>query len=316
MRQIYTYFIVCTLFFLFANSSCIEKLDKKTSPNNSFHKRIDYQTFLNPDTEFRSYPFYSINDSLEENEIKNQIHGFKQAGFGGFYLHSRLGLITEFLSDDWWKVMGAAVDAANETGLQAMFYDEDKWPSGYAGGIIPDMSEKYRAKCLARLDKNTPFPPGSELIKQDDTYNYIIYTAQYGYDIFNGTCYVDLFDPEVVKQLINVSYQPYAQKYKAKTPDYTFAIFSDEPHIHARYFDKSTPNRGVLSYSPWLEKKFEELYGYSLRDKLNLLFEEKENWREVRMQYYRAKHCSLKRLIPNRFQNLLLKMILITRGIT
>ncbi|WP_346857828.1 hypothetical protein [uncultured Draconibacterium sp.] len=289
MKRISYYIVLCVSILFFAFNSCTQTKNADNSENTAYETEINYTKFKNPTNEYRSFPFYSINDSLTENEIAEQIHGFKQAGFGGFYLHSRLGLITEFLSDDWWTIMGAAVDAANESGLYAMFYDEDKWPSGYAGGIIPDMSEKFRAKCLARLDKNTPFPIGSELIKQDDTYNYIIYTAQYGYDIFNGTCYVDLFDPEVVKQFINVSYRPYAEKYKAKTTDYTFAIFSDEPHIHARYFDKSTPNRGVLSYSPWLEKKFEELYGYSLRDKLNLLFEEKENWREVRMHYYRAK---------------------------
>lgn len=289
MRQTGYFNFICGFFFFLTSLACTKGNQSKETKHETNNSSINYNAFLDPTNEFRSFPFYSINDSLTENEIKEQIHDFKQAGFGGFYLHSRLGLITEFLSDDWWKIMDAAVDAANESGLQAMFYDEDKWPSGYAGGIIPKMSEDYRAKCLARLDKNTPLPIGSELIKQDDNFNYIIYTTQFGYDIFNGTCYVDLFNPEVVRKFIEVSYQPYVEKYKAKIKDYTFAFFSDEPHIHARYFDKNTPNRGVLSYSPWLEKKFEQLYGYSLRDKLDLLFEKKENWREVRMHYYRAK---------------------------
>jgi hypothetical protein len=284
-----TYYITFFAFLIsFSISSCTKQSEKRNN-KNPFEKEIDFQVFENPTNEFRSFPFYSINDSLDEIEIKNQIADFKQAGFGGFYLHSRLGLITEFLSDDWWKIMGASVDAANEVGIQAMFYDEDKWPSGYAGGIMPKMSEGYRAKCLVRLDKNTTLPPGSELIKTDNAYNYILYTAQFGYDIFNGTCYVDLFNPEMVRKFIEVSYLPYVGKYKSKIKDYTFAIFSDEPHVHARYFDKNTAHKGVLSYSPWLEKKFEELYGYPLRDKLDMLFEEKDNWREVRMQYYRAK---------------------------
>ncbi len=251
--------------------------------------KLSYSDFVNPPNEFRSHPFYSINDSLTEEEIRRQIIDFKQAGFGGFYLHSRSGLITEFLGDDWWKIMQASVQAANETGLRCMFYDEDKWPSGFAGGIIPRMDEDFRAKCLARLDKKTPLPPGSEIIGSDEHTNYIMYTAQFGYDIFNGTCYVDLFNPEAVQAFINVSYKPYVEKYGKQIATYRPAIFSDEPHVHARYFDKQTPNLGTLSYSPWLEKKFKELYGYDLRDKVSLLFEEKENWREVRMQYYRAK---------------------------
>lgn len=45
----------------------------------------------------------------------------------------------------------------------------------------------------------------------------------------------------------------------------------------------------MLSWSPWLEKKFSELNGYSLRDSLALLFTEKGNWRQVRLRYYQAK---------------------------
>lgn len=264
---------------------------KNWSPekNHPYISRLSYIDFVDPPNEFRSHTFYSINDSLTKEAITSQIKGFKKAGLGGFYLHSRNGLITEFLGDDWWEIMQAAVSAASEAGLRCMFYDEDKWPSGFAGGIIPEMDVNYRAKCLARLDKSTKLPPGSEKIGEDSLTQYILYTSQFGYDIFNGTCYVDLFNPEAVKAFLDTSYKPYVDKYRHQIQNYTPAIFSDEPHVHARYFDRSTPNLGTLSYSPWLEKKFRELYGYELRDKLELLYEEKDNWREVRMQYYRAK---------------------------
>jgi len=281
---IYLTLLLSVLFFC----RCINEKETSTVAGE-FENELDFRKFRNPPEEYRPFPFYSINDSLTENEIKSQILDFKQAGLGGFYLHSRAGLITEFLSNDWWRIMDAAVDAANEAGLHAMFYDEDKWPSGYAGGIIPKMDEKFRAKSLARLDKRTSIPEGAEIIKADSLYNYILYTTQFGFDIFNGTCYVDLFNPEMVREFINIAYRPYADKYKSKITGYYFGIFSDEPHIHARYFDRNTPNRGVLSWSPWLEKKFKELNGYNLRDKLEFLFEEKNNWREIRMHYYRAK---------------------------
>ncbi|WP_340114660.1 hypothetical protein [Maribellus mangrovi] len=284
MRQTVINYMLILLVLLTMSCQVTEQPSDRTKLDT-----LDYSYFVDPPNEFRSHPFYSINDSLTEEEITRQIREFKDAGFGGFYLHSRSGLITEFLGEDWWKVMQAAVDAANEVGLRCMFYDEDKWPSGYAGGIIPRMSKDYRAKCLAKLDKSTKLPVGAEIIASDSLYNYILYTAQFGYDIFNGTCYVDLFNPEAVQAFIDVSYKPYIEKYGSQITSYTPAIFSDEPHVHARYFDKNTPNHGTLSYSPWLEKKFEELYGYSLRDSLPQLFEEKGKWREVRMQYYRAK---------------------------
>ena len=277
------FFLIFILFF-----GCSENPDPSSKEDGQLNT-MSFSNFVDPPNEFRSHPFYSINDSLTEEEISRQIIDFKNAGFGGFYLHSRSGLITEFLGDDWWKIMQASVDGANKVGLRCMFYDEDKWPSGFAGGAVPKLSEDYRSKCLARLDKKTPLPKGSEIIGSDELYNYVLYTSQFGYDIFNGTCYVDLFNPEAVQAFINESYKPYVENYKARIKGYRPAIFSDEPHVHARYFDKKTPNLGTLSYSPWLEKKFKKLYGYDLREKLNLLFEEKENWREVRMQYYRAK---------------------------
>ncbi len=144
MRQTVINYMLILLVLLTMSCQVTEQPSDRTKLDT-----LDYSYFVDPPNEFRSHPFYSINDSLTEEEIIRQIREFKDAGFGGFYLHSRSGLITEFLGEDWWKVMQAAVDAANEVGLRCMFYDEDKWPSGYAGGIIPRMSEDYRAKCLA-----------------------------------------------------------------------------------------------------------------------------------------------------------------------
>lgn len=250
---------------------------------------FNYPSFLNPPNEYRPHPFYSLNDQLQAEELRRQIKDFKQAGFGGFYLHSRGGLLTDYLGREWWEMMDAAVDAANEAGLRCMFYDEDKWPSGFAGGLIPGLGEDYRAKCLARIGLQTALPAGSKVLKKDSLYQYIQYTAQYGYAIFNGACYVDLYNPNAVRQFIESTHRPYFEKYGHKIEDGALFIFTDEPHIHARYFDRNTKNYGTRSYSPYLEEKFQQLYGYSLRDQVDLLFEEKGNWREVRWHYHMAK---------------------------
>jgi len=264
-----------------------EKL-KSDQDFTGFETELDYQKFLNPPAVYRSFPFYSLNDKLEADEISRQISAFKDAGFGGFYLHSRAGLLTEYLGNDWWNIMDAAVDAAGKAGLNAWFYDEDKWPSGYAGGIIPRMDINYRAKCLARIGKDIILPEGATVLKEDKQFRYIEYTAHMGNPDFNGTCYVDLFNPDVVTAFIRVSYQPYIQRYKENSGSAGFGIFTDEPHIHARYFDRETPHQGTLSYSPCIADKFKELWDYELSEKIELLFEEKENWREVRLHYYRT----------------------------
>ena len=236
---------------LFISSCTIQQKDNSSNLKGNYETGFDYQEFVNPSIKYRSFPFYSINDKLEPEEIKRQVRDFKTAGFGGFYLHSRVGLLTEFLSDDWWENIEAAIDAANEVGIQACFYDEDKWPSGYAGGIIPRMGEEYRAKGLVRLALDTKIPEGCTTLKEDNQYRYIMYTAQMGNPKFNGTSWVDLLNPETVKNFIDVSYKPYIEKYTEKTASYTVNFFADEPHICARYFDKNTPNLGILTYSPF-----------------------------------------------------------------
>ncbi len=285
MKFIHTITIfLCLMFF----ASCSTSSLKRRGMKGAYETTLDFEKFKNPPAHYRSFPFYSINDRLDTTEIKRQIAGFKEAGLGGFYLHSRDGLLTDFLSEDWWQAMNAAVDAGNQHGLQTMFYDEDKWPSGFAGGIIPKMDESYRAKSLARLDKDTPLPTGSVVLKEDENFRYIEYTTQMGNNKFNGTCYVDLMNPEMVKAFLQVSHKPYIEKYKSKIQGYVPGFFTDEPHIHARYFDPKTPHKGLYSYSPFVRQKFKVLFGYDFIDKVDLLFEEKDNWRQIRLQYHQA----------------------------
>jgi len=220
--------------------------------------------------------------------MRIQVEGFREAGFGGFYLHSRDGLITGFLGDEWWANIDAAVAAGEKTGLNAFFYDEDKWPSGYAGGIIPRMNDAFRARCLARISKQTSIPEGSLVLTSDSLYRYLEYPAKMGNPKFNGTCYVDLMNPDMVKAFIDVAYKPYFERYKKDGNDLAPAVFSDEPHIHARYFDPGTPHLGLFSYSPAVRERFKKMFGYDFVTKIDLLFEEKENWREVRLQYHQA----------------------------
>jgi hypothetical protein len=276
IRTIAILFSLSALLF----SACTEKKPAK----GLYEQNLSYDKFVDPPVDFRSHVFYSLNDQLDPKELKWQIEGFKEAGLGGFYLHSRVGLLTEYLSEDWWTAMDAAVEAALETGLQAYFYDEDRWPSGYAGGRIPLMDESFRAKSLARLALDTPLPEGAVELNRDEDYKYVCYTAQLGAANFNGTSFVDLMNPHAVAAFIESTHDAYLDRYLDVLP-YSFAFFSDEPHIHARYFHSGTPHHGVVSYSPFVRERFLKDFGYDIMDKVALLFEEKDNWREVRLHY-------------------------------
>lgn len=104
--------------------------------------------FKDPGAAFRSLPFWAWNGKLSEEEIRRQIRELKEAGAGGFFMHSRVGLETEYLGEAWMRCVRAAVDEAKAQGLYAWLYDEDRWPSGTAGGRVTAAGDAYRLKGL------------------------------------------------------------------------------------------------------------------------------------------------------------------------
>lgn len=89
-----------------------------------------------PGAEFRSLPFYALNAHLQVDEVRRQTEDMLAHGMGGYFLHSREGLETEYMGEDWMEAIRAAVEAAKARGGQAWLYDEDRFPSGGAGGKV------------------------------------------------------------------------------------------------------------------------------------------------------------------------------------
>ncbi|MCD6096579.1 MAG: hypothetical protein J7J99_08490, partial [Thermoprotei archaeon] len=96
----------------------------------------DKEIFRNPPNEYKGAPFWSINDRLIPSEIRRQIRLLNEGGFGGAFFHAREGLVTPYLSDEWFEAFKAAVDEAKKHDMYVWIYDELRWPSGFAGGYI------------------------------------------------------------------------------------------------------------------------------------------------------------------------------------
>ena len=103
--------------------------------------------FDSPTAAWRGKPFWSWNGELRGEELVRQAHVMKEMGLGGFFMHSRLGLITEYLGDEWFDRINEVADAAEKDGMEAWLYDEDRWPSGSAGGKAT-IDPRYRMKSL------------------------------------------------------------------------------------------------------------------------------------------------------------------------
>lgn len=105
------------------------------------------KSFLHPGAEFRGAPFWAWNGKLDPETCRHQVRLMHDGGLGGFFMHSRTGLGTPYLSDEWFDCIGACVDEAKKLGMRAWLYDEDRWPSGAAGSLVTK-DPKYRARSL------------------------------------------------------------------------------------------------------------------------------------------------------------------------
>ena len=89
-----------------------------------------------PGAAYRGKPFWAWNGALDEAELLRQIDCMRAMGFGGFFMHSRTGLDTEYLGEEWFRLIRRCAEYGAEQGLEAWLYDEDRWPSGTCGGTV------------------------------------------------------------------------------------------------------------------------------------------------------------------------------------
>ena len=76
--------------------------------------------FSDPSSEYRSAPFWVWNKDVTKADIDRTLHDFKNTGFGGVFLHPRYGLITEYLSTEWFDLVKYSRDVAKELGSEAV----------------------------------------------------------------------------------------------------------------------------------------------------------------------------------------------------
>ena len=248
--------------------------------------------FKNPPAEFRGAPFWAWTSKLDPQRLREQICIMKKMGVGGFFMHSRVGLQTPYLGKEWFECISACVDEAGKNGLAAWLYDEDRWPSGPAGGIVTaddrfkmkellmeraesaaDLSEKgHTLACFAavfqgdrvvsyrRIGQNEEKTKGESLIRC-----YFDFSARSSE--FNGETYLDTLNEDAVRKFIEVTHEAYYRELKSDFGKVIPGIFTDEPCY-------SLPFRGDINL-PWtegLEAKFQDKYGYDLCDGLPELF--------------------------------------------
>ncbi|MBR3300031.1 MAG: glycoside hydrolase, partial [Clostridia bacterium] len=196
-------------------------------------------------------------------------------------MHARTGLITEYLSDEWMTLIRACAEYADELGMKAWAYDENGWPSGFAGGKLLEREEnrdKYLLYSVGEYmeDANVRyFADGEELIKTDRNVNGRTYLNLY---IKTSNSNADILNKDVVDQFISLTHEKYRSEMKGDFSRKIQGFFTDEP----QYQRSHTP------FTDTLIGYFREKYNSDIFEQLGLLFLEKKGYREFRYRYWSA----------------------------
>ncbi len=217
--------------------------------------------FKNVPNKYRPIPFWSWNEKLDTAETVSQIDQMQQQGIGGFFMHARGGLQTEYMGEEWFENVEACAAKCEVNGMYAWAYDENGWPSGFGSGIVNGKGVEYQQKYL-RFEKGEKHT--DRTIANVDGYHFY-------YDV--NPFYVDTLDGMVIKDFIDNIYQPYYDKFAGRLEGF----FTDEPQI----------SRNGIPWSFILPDEYEKAYGESLIDKLPELFMETGTYKDTRVKFWK-----------------------------
>ncbi len=261
------------------------------------------QRFRRPSSEWRGAPFWSWNDDLDPKEIRRQIRQMKRAGLGGFFMHSRSGLITPYMSERWMECIAAAVDEAKKQGMQAWLYDEDRWPSGFGGGLVvgrdPDFAGKYLELVAHGQQGEYRFA-----VRREDgqVVSYRRLSARRrpgrGEELqafrvcsaspsawFNGRPYADNMNPKAVRAFIAACYEPYRKRFASEFGKTIPGIFTDEPNVDSSHAGRPTAH---VPWTPRMAAEFRRRRGYDLMARLPELFSAHQRFAKTRHDFWRT----------------------------
>lgn len=80
---------------------------------------FSYELFANPTSEYRGCPFWAWNNKLNEAQLLRQIDRFAEMGMGGFHMHVRTGLDTEYMGSEFMDIIRSCVEYAEKKKMMA-----------------------------------------------------------------------------------------------------------------------------------------------------------------------------------------------------
>jgi hypothetical protein len=262
--------------------------------------------FACPPAAYRGKPFWSWNGKLERAELLRQLEVARAMGMGGVFMHSRTGLETPYLGSEWFDLTRACADSAAAQGLEAWIYDEDRWPSGSAGGLVTrDETFRMRSMSLRIVPEGAPidWPAESDLLgafladlsgldlrhyapvahgslrrcPDGATLLLVVHEIHAPHSFYNGGTYLDTLSTDATARFLAVTHEAYARECGEHLGRSIKGVFTDEPHRGFIFCDAvAQPGASDPGLSaPYTEKLFAEFhrrFGYRLEPRLPELF--------------------------------------------
>lgn len=255
--------------------------------------------FANPPREHSTGPLWVWNDLLSEQEIVDTMHDLAGQQVKQVFVHPRPGLMTPYLSLDWFRLWKIALREAKRLDMNVWIYDENSYPSGFAGGWVPELMPESRGRGLSLREAKTPPKWTDDLIAvyrlDGDRIDNVTVQARAGDTLaearyvvasvvraanspWNGDrCYVDLMYPGVTEKFLEITLDAYRREIGSEFGKRVPGVFTDEPNIHPA---------GGLPWTDDLPQQFQKRWGYSLIDHLPSLTRPVGDWRKVRHDYF------------------------------
>lgn len=214
-----------------------------------------------PPREFSLIPFWFLNDTLDDDRIRQQIADFDAHGVYGFVLHPRMGLAKDcgWMSQRLLGFMNTAVEEAERRGMKVALYDEGMYPSGSSAGQIVQRHPHLRSRCLAKIDLADA--SASPVLPADANLIAVLPKAGGGAaaiidrpvdSVIRGLHYIDeqrqteeeplaadLLNPQAVACFIELVYEKFHQVFGRHFGRTIIGIFTDEPAPLSRCREKN-----------------------------------------------------------------------------
>jgi hypothetical protein len=260
-------------------------------------------------------PLWVWNDELQWSRLKEQLAQFKNLGFGGVFVHPRPGLITEYLGREWFEMWKKSMLYCKKLGMECNIYDENSYPSGFAGGHVPSIAPETTCQYVKMTIGSPahPVPPNNlaafEISKKNgkitslkDVTAHPMENRGTGkklmvFELRRASSspwtgdfpYVDLTNPQTVKAFIETTHRRYYEQFGTEFGKTIQSSFIDEPLL-ATDLVYAAGTQPMLPLSFYTLSEFQRRKGYDLRKELPSLFVDVGDYRKVRFDYWETLH--------------------------